>query len=419
MVGEPGNGGVTDHTALDNLNSSSYTHLTAAQALSLTSGGSTTLHFHPSDNDSGDYTNSAALLALSGVTPAADTVPYFTSTTAAATTSLTAYSRTLLDDANAGAWRTTLGLGVLATQGDGDKGDITVSASGATWTVDASAITYAKIQNVSATDRLLGRSTAGAGVVEEITCTSFARSLLDDSSAATARSTLGIGSSDTPTFSSVTAKDYVASTALTNSFSGYTAQADTTAIGGFRTYSSAIGATAFGVTINNMTLLYSDGAASLGLAVGTGNSAPLILGTNNTERMRIAADGSVSVEGALTADSLADSKGDVRTIPQNSKSADYTLALSDAGKHILHPSADTTGRTFTIPANSSVAFPIGTAVTFVNQASAGNITIAITTDTMRLAGAGTTGSRTLAANGIATAIKVTSTEWLVSGTNLT
>jgi hypothetical protein len=108
-----------------------------------------------------------------------------------------------------------------------------------------------------------------------------------------------------------------------------------------------------------------------------------------------------------------------KNIPQNSQSAAYTLVLGDAGKHILHPSADTTARIFTIPANSSVAFPIGTAVTFVNQNSAGTITIAITTDTMRLAGAGTTGSRTLAANGVATAIKITSTEWIISGTGLT
>jgi hypothetical protein len=63
-----------------------------------------------------------------------------------------------------------------------------------------------------------------------------------------------------------------------------------------------------------------------------------------------------------------------------------------------------------------VAFPIGTAVTFVNQNGAGVITIAITSDTLRLAGAGTTGSRSLAANGIATAVKVTSTEWIISGT---
>lgn len=107
------------------------------------------------------------------------------------------------------------------------------------------------------------------------------------------------------------------------------------------------------------------------------------------------------------------------TIPQNSQSAAYTLVLADSGKQIFHPSADTTARTWTIPANSSVAFPIGTAVTFINQNGAGVITIAITSDTMYLAGAGTTGSRTLAANGIATAIKMTSTEWIISGSGLT
>lgn len=41
-----------------------------------------------------------------------------------------------------------------------------------------SAITYAKIQNVSSSNRLLGRSTAGAGVVEEITCTATGFNLI-------------------------------------------------------------------------------------------------------------------------------------------------------------------------------------------------------------------------------------------------
>jgi hypothetical protein len=124
----------------------------------------------------------------------------------------------------------------------------------------------------------------------------------------------------------------------------------------------------------------------------------------------------LAVTGTITLD------GNVlgtREILQNSQSAAYTTVLGDAGKHILHPSADTTARTFTIDSNANVAYPVGTAITFVNQASAGVMTISITSDTMRLAGAGTTGSRTLAANGIATALTLTSTEWIISGTGLT
>jgi hypothetical protein len=102
-------------------------------------------------------------------------------------------------------------------------------------------------------------------------------------------------------------------------------------------------------------------------------------------------------------------------IPQNSQSAAYTTVLADQGKHLLHPSADTTARTFTIAANASVAYPLGTAITFVNQNAAGVLTISIASDTMRLAGSGATGSRTLAANGVATALKIATTEWIISG----
>jgi hypothetical protein len=105
-------------------------------------------------------------------------------------------------------------------------------------------------------------------------------------------------------------------------------------------------------------------------------------------------------------------------IPQVVDSGNRALILSDSGKHILHPSADTTARTYTIPANSAVAYDIGTGITFVNQHGAGALTIACN-DTMYLAGAGSTGSRALAANGVATALKVTATEWIISGTNLT
>lgn len=130
--------------------------------------------------------------------------------------------------------------------------------------------------------------------------------------------------------------------------------------------------------------------------------------------------GDITVSGSGTVWTIdTDLVQTIRTIPQNSKSAAYTLVLTDGGKHIFHPSADTTARIWTIPANASVAFDVGTAVTFVNQDSAGVITIDITTDTMRLAGSGGTGSRALAANGVATALKIAATEWIISGTNLT
>ncbi len=76
------------------------------------------------------------------------------------------------------------------------------------------------------------------------------------------------------------------------------------------------------------------------------------------------------------------------------------------------------GLTITIPANSSIAYPIGTMQTFINRGG-GTMSIAITTDTMTLANSATTGTRSLAANGVATAIKDTATTWIISGAGLT
>ena len=180
--------------------------------------------------------------------------------------------------------------------------------------------------------------------------------------------------------------------------------------------STAVSSTTTGTGI--LTFLGTPSSANLAAAVTdeTGSGA-LVFATSPSL--------TTPVLGTPTSGNLSNCTADgtssvgFRNIPQNSQSTAYTLVLADSGKHILHPSADTTARTFTIPANSSVAFPIGTAITFVNQNGAGVVTIAITTDTMRLSPAGTTGSRTLAANGVATCIKLTSTEWIISGTGLT
>jgi hypothetical protein len=110
-----------------------------------------------------------------------------------------------------------------------------------------------------------------------------------------------------------------------------------------------------------------------------------------------------------------------RNIPQNAQTGSYTMVLADSGKHIYHASG-AGAATYTIPAASSVAYPIGTAITFVNLSTT-SVSIAITTDTMYLSSAGTTGTRTLAQYGSATAIKVSGLSssgiWVISGSGLT
>jgi hypothetical protein len=101
--------------------------------------------------------------------------------------------------------------------------------------------------------------------------------------------------------------------------------------------------------------------------------------------------------------------------PVVASDADATFALTDSGKTWYHTSGST--HTFTIPANASVAFPIGTIILLENENGGGNLTIAITSDTLRWTSS--TGSRTLAANGSAAIKKVASTVWRLTGTNIT
>jgi hypothetical protein len=101
-----------------------------------------------------------------------------------------------------------------------------------------------------------------------------------------------------------------------------------------------------------------------------------------------------------------------------SGNAAITFALTDSGKTIYHD--ETIARTWTIPANASVAFPIGTVIVLDNTGNAGGtpgaITLAITSDTLRRGdGTAGTGSRTIAANSVAAIRKTKATEWVITG----
>jgi hypothetical protein len=185
--------------------------------------------------------------------------------------------------------------------------------------------------------------------------------------------------------------------------------------GGTMTGEITFAAGQFGTNIN--TFLSTPSSANLAAALTdeTGSGAA-VFATSPTLVTPVLGTPSSGTLSSCTVDGT--NAVGFRNIPINSQSTAYTAVLADSGKCIFHPSTDANARTFTIPANGSVAYPIGTAISFVNMTSQ-VVSIAITTDTMYLAGTGTTGTRSLAQYGTATALKMTSTTWIISGAGLT
>lgn len=239
-------------------------------------------------------------------------------TTGNASTTKHGYLRKLDNNAahyldGTGAWSTP--TAVLA---DADYGDVTVSSSGTVFTIDNDVVTYAKMQNVSATDKLLGRSTAGAGDVEEIACTAFGRSLIDDVDASAARTTLGLGTLATQsgTFSGTSSGTNTGDQDL----SGYAlkgANTDITSISLNQTGLVVKGATSNALTIKpNETL-----SAGRTLNVITGDAS---------RTLTFAGDATIS--GTNTGDQ--DLSGYVptsRTVNGNALSSNVTITLASLG----------------------------------------------------------------------------------------
>ena len=144
----------------------------------------------------------------------------------------------------------------------------------------------------------------------------------------------------------------------------------------------------------------------------TANNVLLGNGTSAVQTVAPGTSGNVLTSNG-TAWTSAAAPSFVVNYPQNIQSANYTLVLGDAGKQIFHPVSDTTVRTYTIPANSSVAFPIGTVVLFTVENGGVAVKVSITSDTL-VFGAGTTGSIIVPVNNTLMAVKVTATKWMAN-----
>ena len=125
----------------------------------------------------------AALDDFAGLTQGTDKLPYFSSSTAMATADFTSYARTLLDDADAAAARTTLGI-VIGTN------------------VQAYDAELAALAGLTSAANKLPYFT-GSGTASVADFSAYGRSLVDDSDAAAARSTLGLGTMATQNLNAV------------------------------------------------------------------------------------------------------------------------------------------------------------------------------------------------------------------------
>ena len=112
---------------------------------------------------------------------------------------------------------------------------------------------------------------------------------------------------------------------------------------------------------------------------------------------------------ATFAGTVTDSKGELRTIPQLSKSSAHTIVASDAGKHSINSSGGWV-------INTSTGFTAGQAITLINN-SGGDQTITSSGVTLYNSADGSTPA-SLGARGMATLICTASNTYYISGAGI-
>lgn len=171
------------------------------------------------------------------------------------------------------------------------------------------------------------------------------------------------------------------------------------------------GVTSISIPAGSWGFVYCTGTAFICLTNVTDNSVyTAALQDEAVTLAKLAPDTAPSDTTMLNGEQLG-----YRNIPQVSKTAGFTFDLSNGGRHIYYTGAADSA---IIPADSSVAFPLGTTLTVVNNGS-GDLTINAASVTLYQAGSTNTGNRTLATKGLATLFKTDVDVWFISGLGLT
>jgi hypothetical protein len=342
-------------------------------------------------------------LSIAGLTTLADRSIYTTASDTYAVYTLTAAGRAILDDADASAQRTTLGLGTAAVVNTGTSGatipqNDTANTFSATQTLSGAGLKWATTSTTSADpgfhmtnssarlDRILNTS-SGLYIGVDATGTERTLTLSTAGVLATGGNTVwhagndGAGSGlDADTVDGIQASALVQTTG-------------TQSVGGVKTFTSQVAITYSGSP--ELSVTDSTGGANgvfravagTSLTFGSTNNVPIIVLSNNVEVARFINGGGFVARAAASSETTG------------------TLTVASANRTI-----QATGD-ITIP---NAVFAAGDIILIYAGASARTITEGASV-TMRLGGTATTGSRTLAARGVAVLFFVSSSEVVVSG----
>lgn len=187
------------------------------------------------------------------------------------------------------------------------------------------------------------------------------------------------------------------------------------------TFTTPVLGVATATTINKVTFTQPASGSTLTIANGKTLTASNSITLAGTDSKTLTVNNSIALAGTDSTTMTfppASSEIGYLNVPQNGQSTAYTTVLADAGKLISHPSTDANARTFTI--DNGVAYPLGTVISFSNMTTQ-NVTIDLSSGTLYWSNISpvSTGSRTLGQYGLATAVKIETNVWFISGSQLT